>query len=198
MSLLTLAVGVAVALVSLPDKASAEPAKRARFCLLLNQVTVAEGVPSELVESVRARTEAAIAAHAELSPALPEQAPDPAARPKAFSAFMKRRGLHAYRLNVEITSYRHELSEGRRGQELTVHVGLRTFGETMPKPAIGFTGDGQATIKLEIGRTLRDRDTRAGNREAVELAVEEALSESVRRLEEKYPPKRRRARQKKN
>ena len=43
-------------------------------------------------------------------------------------------------------------------QRFVVHLGVHVLGETIPGRTMGFTGDGSATIKQEVGTKLRDKD----------------------------------------
>lgn len=166
--------------------AHAQGKKRPAYCLLVTDIQAADGVPEALPELVRERLVAAIDEHQRLVATLPEGAPDPQAAPKAFTAYMKKRRLTPYRLNVEITGYHQEVETSPRGgQRLSVHVALRTFGETMPVRVMAFSGEGSATIKLDVGKRLRERDAAYADREAVTQAVGDALAESIRRLDEK-------------
>jgi hypothetical protein len=60
------------------------------------------------------------------------------------------------------------------------------FGETYPKRVMAFTGDGSATVKIDIGKKLRKRDTDYANEEAMKLAVADAIAASIAKL--KAPP----------
>lgn len=165
--------------------------KRPAYCLLVTGIQAADGVPAGVSDLVRERLVAAIDAHERLVATLPAGAPDPAQAPRAFAAYMKKRRLTPYRINVEITGYHQEVEPSPRGgQRLSVHVALRTFGETMPVRVMAFSGAGTATLKIDIGKRLRERDADFANREAVTQAVGDALAESVRRLDEERKGKR--------
>ncbi|WP_428262920.1 hypothetical protein [Haliangium sp.] len=180
---LLVALAVAAGLGVSADPTQARPRTKGSYCFLVAQVEAGEGVPAALAAEVRERLVAAVEAHPRLLATLPEGAPDPQAAPKAFAKFMKKRGLASYRVNVEITGYRHELAPAPKGQTLTVHVALRTWGETMPKPTVAFAGKGSATVGVQIGRRLRERDTEVANKDAAEAAIAQALGESIAKLD---------------
>lgn len=178
-----------VGLVVVAWAAGTSHAKRKQvYYFLVTEVQLADGVPQEIAERVREQMERGISAHERLIEALPEDAPDPEAKPKAFVRYIKKRRLKPFRVSVEVTDYRHEvesLPAPRRGQRLAVRIALHVFGETIPKRSMAFSGDGSSAIKLDIGKRLRERDSEVANREAIKLAVDHALTRSIERLESK-------------
>ena len=56
------------------------------------------------------------------------------------------------------------------------------LGETIPGRTMGFTGDGKATIKQEVGIKLRDRDREYTWDQAAELAIDDAMKTVFRQL----------------
>lgn len=169
--------------------AGAEPAhaqkKRAVYCFVIADIQTVAAVPADVAEKIRTRLVSAVDGHERLMATLPPDAPDPQAKPDAFAAYMKRRKIVPYRVTVEITEYHHEVEDGPRGQRLGVHVALRMFGETMPVRSMAFSGAGAATVKLDVGQKVRPRDTEIANRDTIAQAVDDALAESIRRLDEK-------------
>ncbi len=194
------AVSVLAACLGLGAHAADAKGKQ-KYYFLVYKIELAEGIPAELTEQVRKQVIRSIAKHDKLIEALPADAPDPVAEPKLFARYIKKNKLEPYRVNVEVTDYSHEVDEmpaGRRGQRLTVSISLRTFGETMPVRKMAFGGEGSSTIKMDIGKKLRKRDSRAANHDAIELAVGDALAISLKRLEEaKKKAKKKRRRRKK-
>lgn len=172
------------------------------YYFLVYDIKLAEGVPAHVEDLVRKQVVKAIAAHERLIEALPADAPDPRADAKAFTRYKTQRKLRPYRVNVDVTAYSHEVEElraPRRGQRLTVSISLHMFGETIPERVMGFTGEGSATIKMDIGKRLRDRDTKVANHDAIELAVNDALATSLVKLDTEVnkKPKKRSRRKKK-
>ena len=103
----------------------------------------------------------------------------------AFKKALKKKRLSAYRVNVEVTAYStatEQLPAPRKGKRVEVSVSLRMFGETIPDRIMAFTGEGSATIKLEIGAKFRPRDQQAADHDAIEIAVEDALATSLAQL----------------
>ena len=130
----------------------------------------------------------AIEAHADLLHEL-DGAPDPNKEPKKYEKWLARRNLRAFKVNVEVIDYRHDLEQlpaPRKGQRLTVSIDLKTFGETIPGRVMAFSGEGSATVKLDIGKRLRKRDSEVGKHDAIELSIDKALAESIRKL--RMPP----------
>jgi hypothetical protein len=159
------------------------------YIFLVSRVDLAaKGMPRPLADAVKAELAKAIDAHPELDGALPAGAPDPERAPDAFTAYLARRKQRAFKVNVEITDYASEIEErAGRDRVLTVRVALKLFGETMPVRVMAFTGDGTATIKIEIGKTLRDKDRTYADQQALELAVSDAIKTSIERLREPPP-----------
>ncbi|HTM22307.1 MAG TPA: hypothetical protein VL172_17425 [Kofleriaceae bacterium] len=155
------------------ELAAAEKAKEAQAILPLVREVLAAG----------------IAKNATLLAALPADAPDPKVDPEKFKAYLKKKHLRAFRVNVEITDYDHQLEQGPNGQRLAVYIELRTFGETIPDRKMAFSGNGAAQIKIDVGKKLRDKDTEYANREAATLAVDEAIARSIKKLQEPPPGK---------
>lgn len=183
------------AATSMPGSADARKAKRVYY-FLVSEVKLTEGIPNEIATLVRERLERAITRHERLIDALPAGAPDPKVDEKGFARYIKQRKIKPFRINVEIIEYSHEVEEAPRGgQQLVVSLALRTFGETIPQRVMAFSGEGSAKLKMEIGKTLRPRDTRVANKDAAEIAIEEALEVSLRRLE--APPKKKKKAKKK-
>lgn len=176
-----------VALLTATWPTLAQAGRERSYCFLLSEIQLAEGIPAEVADVVRKQLGQAIAAHARLSGALPEGAPDPLAQPKAFARYAKRHKLAVYRVSVEVTRYHHEVEPAPRGkgQRLGVSIDLHLFGEAIPQRAMAFSGDGSATVKLEIGKRLRPRDSEFAQQEAATEAVADALTTSIQRLDEK-------------
>ncbi|ACY15965.1 hypothetical protein Hoch_3463 [Haliangium ochraceum DSM 14365] len=196
-----LAALLALALVAgAASSALAAPRGQAqRYCFLVTDVKTAEGVPPQAAELVRERLRAAIEKDGRLLAELPADAPDPDAEPKAFEAFVRKHKLTPYRVNVEVISYHRELeTDARDQQRLSVHMAVRTFGETMPVRVMAFSGNGQATLKIRVGQRLRERDIEYARTEATDEAVAQALAESIAKLDAKNaePPKRGRGKKK--
>ncbi len=166
--------------------ASGTNAKQApTYLFAVTDVTLADGVSQTVASAVRQRLDAGIAASPRLVAKL-EGAPDPQAEPKQFARYLARNNMAAYRVNVEVLA--HELAiepmpAPRKGNYVKASVSLRAFGETIPKRVMAFTGEGSATIKIEVGSRVRERDKAVATDEALELAVEQALAESIRKLE---------------
>lgn len=172
-----------VALVLAP--AGAEAARQQKYVYLLAKLDLGKGVPAEISEQVKKNLGAIIERNDRLSAEIPQGAPDYRSEPKKFKQYMKERDLSAYKVNVEVTEYEMEIEKAPkgRGKMLKVHVALRMFGETVPDRSMAFTGDGRATVKLGTGSTVRKRDEEVANRDAISLAVEDAVATSIRKLD---------------
>jgi hypothetical protein len=190
------AAGALVALAALVGHRPAGAKSRETYVFLISRVELAKDVPVEVEKLTAARLGAAIADHEDLEAALAERAPDPEAQPEKFKKYLKARRQRAFRVNVDVSQFSSELEPVRGGprgqaarkdsQYLTVRVTLRLFGETVPDRTMAFTGDGSATVKLEIGKTVRPRDREEATAQALDQAVASAIAESLTKL--KAPP----------
>ncbi len=108
----------------------------------------------------------------------------------AYRKFLAKKGLAgAYLVTVEVTEASEEVvpTDKPNTQRLVVHVAVHILGETIPTRTMGFTGDGQATIKQEVGKKIRDRDREFAWDSAAEVAVADAMKTVFKQLA--VPPK---------
>jgi hypothetical protein len=167
--------------------------KTTTYYFLLHHVSLAKDIPEQVGQQVRAQVVKAITAHERLIAELPADAPNPDENPKGFVRYLRKHRITPFRFSVDVTEYSHEveaLPAPRKGQRLNVGVALHAFGETMPKRVMAFSGDGSATIKMDIGKRLRKRDSTVANRDAINLAVTDALAACLEKLDSKKRKKR--------
>jgi hypothetical protein len=163
--------------------------KAKKYHFTLHDVAPGDGVTGDVVDfvkpRVKAQVEKAFASHPQLVAAL-DGAPDPATDAKGYNAFLKKKKIAAaYKVNVEIILSAEEVEavDGKPGeQRLVVRLGLKMFGETLPTRTMGFSGEGSATIKQEIGKKLRARDREFAWDSAAELAINDAIATSLAKL----------------
>jgi hypothetical protein len=145
-------------------------------------------VKPDVVKAAQPRVEAqvkkAFAEHPQLIGTL-DGAPDPKNQ-DAYRAYLAKKGLSgSYLVTVEITEASEELAplEGKPNtQRFVVHIGLHMLGEEIPGRTMAFTGDGQATVKLEVGKKMRDKDREYTWDGAAETAVKDAIEASLKHL----------------
>ncbi len=160
-----------------------------RYVFRLAHFELAEGIPPAVADQVRAALVKEIGEHSEIVTTLPEGAPDPKTEPKKFKRYIDKRKLRAFDVRVEVVGYERALEampEGRSGQRLKVSIQLRMFGETIPDRSMAFAGGGSATVKIDIGKKVRDRDDEVAHEEAFGIACGDAVEESLVKL--KAPP----------
>jgi hypothetical protein len=158
-----------------------------KYFFEVTSVTSKATLPDHLEKSVLPRLSAEVTkqlqSHPQLVASLPDApSPDDAAK---YRRYLTKRGIAgAYQVSVELTSASQEVEqlEGRTGQRLIVRLGVHMFGETVPGKTIGFTGDGSASLRQEIGKTLRPRDEEYTWQAAAEMAVADAISTSLEKL----------------
>ncbi len=192
-----LAVGALVALAALVGDRPAWAKSRETYVFLISRVELGKDVPKEVEPQLVARLGAAIADNEDLEASVAAGAPDPEAQPEKFKKYLKSRRQRAFRVNVDVGQFSSELEPVRGGprgqaarknsQYLTVRVSLRLFGETVPDRVMAFTGDGSATVKLEVGKTVRPRDREEASAQALDQAVASAIAESLTKLKEPPP-----------
>jgi hypothetical protein len=181
---LAVALAVAAALLASTPAAQAKKKPKHTYYFEVSKVTLAEGVPPAIARAVRAQLAVAIEKHDRIVAAL-EGAPDPAVDPKKYKAYLKKKKLRAFKVNVEVTAYEHAIvpmPAPRTGQRLEVSIELHAFGETIPDRVMAFSGGGSAGVMIEIGKKLRPRDSEIGNHDTIEMALDKAIAESIIKL----------------
>ncbi|MEJ7600922.1 MAG: hypothetical protein WKG01_23655 [Kofleriaceae bacterium] len=182
-----------LALCVLATPAEAAPKKK-RYHFQLAAVTAKPAVKADVGKAATPRVEGqvkkAFGSHAQLVAKL-DGAPDPVTSAEAYRKFLVKKGLAAaYLVTVEITDAMEEVvpMEGKpNSQRLVIRLGVHLLGETIPGRTMGFTGDGSATIKQEIGKTVRDRDREYAWDQAAEFAIADAMTTVFKKLA--VPPK---------
>jgi hypothetical protein len=181
---------VAVALVAVAGAASqVDAAPKKKYHVELTAVMPKPEVKADVAKIAQPRVEAVIKKAFESHPQLVaslDGAPDPKTEGDAYRKFLTKKGVAgAYLVTVEITEASIELvpmEDKPKSQRLVVHVGLHVLGETIPGRTMGFTGDGQATVKEEVGLKVRDKDRDYGWDSAAETAVGDALKTCFEQL----------------
>ncbi len=183
----------ALAAVALAGSA-ADAAPKKKFHFELTAVTAKPEVKPEVAKAATPRVEAQVKKVFETHPQLVgklEDAPDPKTKADAYRRYLGTKGIAgAYLVTVEITDASEEvvpLEDKPNAQRLVIHIGIHMLGENIPGRTMGFTGDGKATIKQEIGLKLRDRDREYTWDQAAELAVDDAMKTVFQQLA--APPK---------
>jgi hypothetical protein len=185
--------GVAAAIALAAGPASAAPKKKYHF--ELTAVSAKPEVKLEVAKAATPRIDAQVrkvfAGHPQLVAKL-EGAPDPKSSADAYRRYLTQHGIAgAYLVTVEITEASETLEplDDKTSQRLVIRIGIHMLGETIPGRTMGFTGDGKATIKQEVGLKLRDRDREYTWDQAAELAVDDAMKTVFQQLAAP-PPKR--------
>lgn len=104
----------------------------------------------------------------------------------AYRKFLTQKGITgAYLVTVEVTEASEEVEpmDKPNSQRLIVGISIHVLGETIPGRTIGFTGDGRAKIKQEIGKKLRPRDREVAWDQAAEIAIADAMQTVFKQLE---------------
>jgi hypothetical protein len=172
-------------LVSVPTATEAAPKK---YYFELAAVTSKPEVKADVAKAAAPRVEGqvkkAIETHAQLVAKL-EGAPEKD-KADAYRKFLVQKGLSgAFLVTVEITEASEELEpmDKPSSQRFTVSIAVHVLGETIPGRTIGFTGDGRAKVKQEIGKKLRPRDREAAWDQAAEVAIADAMATVFKQLE---------------
>ncbi|HEY0194137.1 MAG TPA: hypothetical protein VGC42_23630 [Kofleriaceae bacterium] len=181
------AAALLVVVLGLGAPAVAAPAKKFHFELL--DVTAKSEIKPDIAQAatprIKAQVEKVFAGHPQLVAKL-DGAPDPAKNAEGYRRWLTQKNVSgSYLVSVEITDADEELEpmEGKPNtQRLTIKVAIHMLGEHIPGRTIGFTGDGKATIKQEIGMKLRDRDREDTWNAAAEVAVDDAMKRAFQQL----------------
>jgi hypothetical protein len=190
-SLSLLGVAAAIAVAAVP--ASAAPKKKYHFELtaVSAKPEVKPAVAGLATPRIDAQVRKVFAGHPQLVAKL-DGAPDPKSSADAYRRYLTQHGIaSAYLVTVEITEASETLEplDDKTSQRLVIRIGIHMLGENIPGRTMGFTGDGKATIKQEVGIKLRDRDREYTWDQAAELAVEDAMKTVFQQLA--APPPRR-------
>jgi hypothetical protein len=180
----TLAIPLILAIWVVP--AAAGPKK---YHFELATLTAKPEVKADVAKTATARVEAQLKKAMATSDRLVadlDGAPARDASADAWRRYLAKKGVSgAFHLTVELTeaSEKLEASDKPNTQRLVVHVAIHMLGETIPGRTMGFTGDGQATVKQEVDMKVRDRDREYSWDGAAETAVAMALKECFAKLE---------------
>ena len=168
--------------------AEAAPAKK-KYHFQLTKILVKPEVKPDIAKLAQARVEALFKKALDEHPQLVQQlegAPDPDKNPTGYRKWLKKKGVtSAYLVTVEITSASQEivpLEEKKNTQRIVVSLGLHVLGENIPGRTMGFTGDGAATVKQEVGMRVRDKDVQFTLDGAAETAINDALKTCFAKL----------------
>jgi hypothetical protein len=191
--LLPLALGAAVAMVVGAGQPDAAPTKK-KFHFELLAVTAKAEIKPDVAKAATPRVQAQVAKVFDKHPQLVaklDDAPDPKTHADAYRRYLAQKGIAgAYLVSVEITEASEELEpldDKPDAQRLVVHIGIHMLGENIPGRTMGFTGDGRATIKQEVGIKLRDSDRTYTWDGAAEIAVDDAMKTVFEQLARPAP-----------
>lgn len=176
-----------------------------RHVFILDRLDLPKEAPAELESLVKTSFLKTVEAKPALLSALPEGTPPVDVNEKGlhgnkpFRKFMRKKKLRAYKVVVQVTSFEQPVTanENKPGNVIGCSVELRIFGETIPDRVMAFSGDGSASVAIEVGKKIRDRDRSYATNEALDLAVAEAISMSLTKLNAKPTKKKKRPKKKK-
>ncbi len=178
---------ISLATLVVAARADAAPKKKYHFDIIAvtPKAEVKADVAKTSTERVKGQFEKAMAASDQLVAKL-DDAPPRDASADTWRKYLARKGVSGvYLVTVELTDAweKIEPSDKPRTQRLVVHVALHVLGETVPGRTMGFTGDGQATVKQEVDMKIRDRDREYAWDSAAEVAVADALKTCFAQLD---------------
>ena len=194
MNCLALACAVVTAAAAATTAAAGPKKPDKKYHFELTAVTAKSEVKPDVARAATPRVEGQVKKVFETHPQLVARldgAPDPRSNADGYRKYLARKAIAgAYLVTVEITDASEELvplDDKQSAQRLVIHIGIHMLGENIPGRTMGFTGDGRATIKQEVGLKLRDRDREYTWDQAAELAVEDAMKTVFQQLA--LPPK---------
>jgi len=187
-SMTRLVLGLATAAIALAGTATAAPVKK-KYHFELTTVTAKSEVKPDVARAatprIKAQVEKAFSSHPQLVAKL-EAAPDPRTNADGYRKYLAKKLISgAFLVGVEITDASEELvplDDKPNSQRLVIHIAIHMLGENIPGRTMGFTGDGKATIKQEVGMKVRDRDRDFTWDQAAEIAVDDAMKTVFQQL----------------
>ena len=181
-----LLLALALALLAGSGPAAAAPKKKFHFELaaVTPKPEVKEDVAKAAVPRVESQVKKAFESHPQLVATL-EGAPEKA-KEEAYRKYLARKGVAgAYLVTVELTEASEEVEpmDKPNSQRLIVSISVHVLGENIPGRTMGFTGDGRATVKQEVGKKVRPRDREVAWDQAAEVAIADAMTTVFKQLE---------------
>ncbi len=170
--------------------ADAGPAKK-KYHFKLTDVLVKPEVKADVAKEAKPRIEGvfqkAITSHPQLVQTLEGAPADPEVNNgQPFRKYLQKKGIAgAYLVTVEVSEASIEIvpmEDKKNSQRIVVSVAIHVLGETIPGRTMGFTGDGRATVKQEVGMKIRDKDRQFTWDSAAETAVAQALEKCFAEL----------------
>jgi hypothetical protein len=177
---------LALAALLVGGATSAEAAPK-KYHFELTQVTPKPEVKPDVAKAAVPRVEGQVRKAFESNPqvvAKLDGAPDKD-NAQAYRKFLVQKGISgAYYVTVEVTEASEEIEpmDKPNSQRLVVTIAVHMLGETIPGRTIGFTGDGRAKIKQEVGKNVRPRDREVAWDQAAEVAIADAMTTVFKQL----------------
>jgi hypothetical protein len=153
-----------------------------------------EGAPPELGSVLVAEAKAVYATLIAKRPgfvATLTGAPDRNAAPAEFQKYLTRRHIRAFAVALKVRQAERSLlpaKAGQSGQVLRFYLELSLLGSAIPDATLALSGNGTAQIDLEVGQTVQGKDDAYARKEALTIAIGNALDEAVAKLEAKTQP----------
>jgi hypothetical protein len=143
-------------------------------------------VAADVLKALEAEIRKAFATHPRMVADL-TGAPDPQTDAKGYAKWLKKKKVSgSYLVNVDLTTYREEQEDSPdgKGKRIVVRLEIHMFGETIPERKMAFEGEGSSTVKQDVGKKVRDKDREFTVQSAIELAVADAMKQSLAKLSE--------------
>ena len=178
--------------VAAPKKASVGTTKKYYWSLIgvFAKASIDPALATQLTPVVTAQTTKTLAAHPQVAAALPDGAD--VTNVDAFKRMLSKAKIAgAYTVSVDISDASEQVVpiDDKPGElRLVVRLSVHLLGEVMPDKTIGFTGDGSATIREDVGKKLRPNDRTAVWAAAVEGAVNDAVATAMKTLSKPAQP----------
>lgn len=182
----------ALILTILAFAATASAAPKKKYYFELAAVTAKPEVKADVAKTATARVDASVKKAFEGHPQLVklEGQPDWRTQADPYRKYLTKKGIaNGYLVTVELTDASEEIQpmDKPNSQRLVVRIAIHVLGENIPSRTMGFTGDGQATIKVEVGKKIRDKDREYTWDQAADVAVADAMATVFKQLA--VPPK---------
>ncbi|MBL4637276.1 MAG: hypothetical protein JKY56_25705 [Kofleriaceae bacterium] len=174
-----------------PDAATAKSKRGPEILIFqLAQVDIPKNSPPGLEALIRSKFDALMSKQPQLLPQIPKDAPSMDASVtdrrgnKPFRKYMKKHRMRPFRVTLEVKQLEMDIKDNPRvaGKLISAKIQIHMFGETLPFRTMAFTGDGSATIAIEVGKKVRDKDKRFAREDAAEFAINLAIAASLQKL----------------
>jgi hypothetical protein len=172
----------------LTSAASAAPGER--YHVEIKGVDAVPNAPANISVKAKQLLADLLKSRPEFVPEL-EGAPDPAADPVAYRAWLTKNKMRSLSVTINVSTFERTLEpntkKGKTGQILSYHIEVSLVGTQIPDDLLAVGGSGGSTVMAEIGKTIRPKDEEYTSDQALTEALTHAVDEAVTKLRANKP-----------